>query len=121
MSNTIQNPIPDEKRTDHLTQKEIDTIMEAVPANRRRGPLYALSFPNFRLFFIGQLISVAGTWMQQVAQNWLVWEVTKDARWLGIVNGASALPYVAFAVWGGKAADRYPRRVMLIITQAVAM
>ncbi|HLK58678.1 MAG TPA: MFS transporter [Chthonomonadaceae bacterium] len=109
-------------RTESMTQAEVDEVMEAYPLqSARRGPLYALSFRNFRLFFIGQLISVAGTWMQQVAQNWLVWDLTHDPRWLGIVSGASALPYVAFAVWGGQAADRFPRRVTLIITQSVAM
>lgn len=109
-------------RTEEMSQTEVDDVLEAHPVQSgRRGPFYALTFRNFRLFFIGQLISVAGTWMQQVAQNWLVWEVTHDSRWLGIVNGASALPYVAFAVWGGQAADRFPRRITLIITQAVAM
>lgn len=128
MSNTIQNSPPDTQptasnnnRTDHITQEEADAIMESVPANRRRGPFYALTFRNFRLFFVGQLISVAGTWMQTVAQNWLVWDLTKDARWLGIVSGASALPYVAFAIWGGQVADRFPRRATLVITQSVAM
>jgi len=86
-----------------------------------RGPFYALTFRNFRLFFVGQLISVAGTWMQTVAQNWLVWDITHQGRWLGIVSGASAIPYVAFAMWGGHVADRYSRRVVLVWTQSVAM
>ncbi len=90
-------------------------------AVRARSPFYALTFRNFRLFFIGQFISVIGTWMQTVAQQWVVYDLTKSAAWLGIVSGASAIPYVVFAIWGGQVADRYPRRTTLLITQSAAM
>src|SRR5437588_3971490 len=86
-----------------------------------RGPFYALRFPNFRLFFVGQLISVAGSWMQLVAQQWLVYSLTHQSKWLGIVSGASAIPYVIFSLSGGKAADRHSRREILIRTQSAAM
>ncbi len=88
---------------------------------RPRGMFYAMRFPNFRLFFVGQLISVAGSWMQLVAQQWLVYSITHSSAWLGIVSGASAIPYVAFSLAGGRAADRYSRRSILIWTQAAAM
>ncbi len=107
-------------RTDAMTQPEVDRAMDSLPG-ARHGPLYALSFRNFRLFFVGQLISVAGTWMQAVAQGWVVWDITHQARWLGIVSGAGAIPYVLFAIPGGNAADRRPRRDILVWTQAVAM
>jgi MFS family permease len=87
----------------------------------RIGPFYALRYRNFRLFFIGQVISVAGTWMQTVAQQWLVWSLTHDARWLGIVSGASAIPSVLFAAAGGSAADRHSRRAILVWTQTAWM
>ena len=61
---------------------------------QKRGPFYALSFRNYRLFFYGQSISVAGTWMQTVAQQWLVWELTHSPYWLGLVNSANALPFL---------------------------
>lgn len=80
-----------------------------------------MRFPNFRLFFIGQLISVAGSWMQLVAQQWLVFSLTHSSGWLGIVSGASAIPYVLFSVAGGHAADRYSRRTILVWTQSAAM
>src|SRR5690242_2961217 len=86
--------------TDSMTQAEVDTALSSVPAVRARGPFYALSFRNFRLFFVGQLISVAGTWMQTVAQNWVVWDLTRDPRWLGFVSAANAIPYVMFSIWG---------------------
>lgn len=89
--------------------------------NSNRGPFYALSFRNFRLFFIGQFISVAGSWMQVVAQSWLVYEITKSPAWLGIVSGASAIPYVLFSIWGGQVADRHPKRTILVWTQTLSM
>lgn len=108
-------------RTDAMTQFEVDAAIASAPAIKRRGPLYALSFRNFRLFFFGQLISVAGTWMNTVAQQWLIWELTHDPRWLGIISGARAIPYVLFAIHGGEIADRYPRREVLVWTQVISM
>lgn len=100
---------------------EADTVREAILPGPKRSPLYAFQFRNFRLFFYGQTISVVGTWMQTVAQNWLVWELTRSAQWLGIVNGVSAIPFVLFALWGGQLADRLPRRSILIWTQVAMM
>lgn len=108
-------------RTDAMEQPQVDATMASLPRVRRRGPLYAMTFRNFRLFFVGQLISVAGTWMQQVAQNWMVWELTHDPRWLGFVAAASAIPYVLFSILGGQIADRYPKRTILIWMQTVQM
>ncbi|MDE2125627.1 MAG: MFS transporter [Armatimonadetes bacterium] len=77
---------------------------------------------NFRLYFYGQLISVAGTWMQTVAEQWLVFQLTHySPLWLGIISGARAIPYVLFAVPGGHVADRYSRRVVLVWCQTVMM
>ena len=90
-------------------------------SDNKPGMFHALTFRNFRLFFYGQLISVAGTWMQDVAQKWLVWEVTHSPKWLGIVSGANAIPFVVFAIWGGQIADRYSRRTILVWTQTIAM
>ncbi|HEV2471524.1 MAG TPA: MFS transporter [Chthonomonadales bacterium] len=100
-----------------LHDQPVETGVESVQVS----PFYAMRYRNFRLYFIGQLISVAGTWMQTVAQGWLVWSLTHSAQWLGIISGASAIPYVAFSVWGGKVADRVPRRFTMIWTQVVAM
>lgn len=91
------------------------------PTQERDSPFVALRYRNFRLFYYGQTLSVAGTWMQTVAQNWLVWEITKDSRWLGIVSGANAIPFVLFAAWGGQTADRHSRRHILLVTQFISM
>jgi MFS family permease len=107
--------------TDSMTAAEVDEAIETIPARNPLSPFYAFTFRNFRLYFYGQSISVAGTWMQSVAQQWLIWQLTRSAAWLGIVSGASAIPYVLFAVWGGQMADRYSRRNILICTQAGAM
>src|SRR5437763_475770 len=104
-------------RSTDLPQAEIDAAFAAAPISRARGPFYALAFRNFRLFFVGQLVSVAGTWMQQVAQNWVVWDLTHDPRWLGFVSAANAVPYVMFSVLGGHIADRYSKRTILIWMQ----
>ncbi|MCW3097554.1 MAG: Arabinose efflux permease [Chthonomonadaceae bacterium] len=115
------SPSPVPYRTEAMTQSEVDAAIASAPAIKKRGPLYALSFRNFRLFFVGQLISVAGTWMQTVAQQWLVWELTHKPIWLGYISGASAIPYVVFALHGGEIADRVPRRNVLVWTQVLAM
>ena len=76
---------------------------------------------NYRLFFTGQLISLIGTWMQQVAQAWLVLQLTGDPIWLGIVATAQFLPVMVFGLFAGVAADALPKRRVLIATQASMM
>jgi MFS family permease len=87
----------------------------------RSGALAPLASPNYRRFFVGQLISVAGTWLQIVAEGWLVYQLTHSPAWLGIVAGAGALPGLLLTLWGGQIADRYPRRSILMVTQSAFM
>jgi MFS family permease len=81
----------------------------------------ALRHRNFQLFFSGQLISLIGTWMQSVAQSWLVYRLTGSALLLGSVGFASQIPVFLFAPLGGIAADRINRRYIVISTQVAAM
>ncbi len=81
----------------------------------------ALRHRNFQLFFSGQLISLIGTWMQSVAQSWLVYRLTGSALLLGSVGFASQVPVFLFAPLGGIAADRYNRRHIVIATQIASM
>ncbi len=90
------------------------------PAGWRRT-FAALRFPNYRLWFTGQLISVFGTWMQMTAQGYLVYDLTRSAAYLGYVAFASGLPTWVFMLYGGVVADRLPRRRLLVITQAGMM
>ena len=74
---------------------------------------------NFRLFATGQVISNTGTWMQRVAQDWLVLELTHGSGTaIGIATGLQFLPLLLFSLWGGMIADRYPKRRVLMVTQA---
>ena len=78
----------------------------------------ALVVRNFRLYFIGQIISVSGTWMQSVAQGWLILQITHhDAFLLGVSIALQYLPMLLFGSYGGVLADRYNKRVILYATQ----
>jgi len=80
----------------------------------------ALSVRNYRLYFTGQVLSNTGTWMQRVAQDWLVLDLSgTSAIALGITTGLQFLPYLMFSLWGGTLADRFSRRRMLVWTQSV--
>jgi MFS family permease len=81
----------------------------------------ALRHRNFQLYFGGQLISNAGTWMQVIAQGWLVYQLTHSDLALGIVGFAAAVPALIVSPWGGVVVDLVPKRTLLIITQASAM
>ena len=76
---------------------------------------------NYRLFFTGQAISLVGTWMQQVAQAWLVLQLTHDPIWLGIVAAAQFLPVMVLGLFAGVAADALPKRRVLLWTQTAMM
>ena len=83
--------------------------------------LRAFRHRNYQLFFGGQLVSLVGTWMQQVAQAWLVLELTNDAFWLGVVAAAQFVPVMVFGLFGGVLADALPKRQTIFVTQAVMM
>ncbi len=89
--------------------------------SRWQAGVRALRHRNFQLFFSGQLISLIGTWMQSVAQSWLVYRLTGSALLLGSVGFASQVPVFLFAPLGGIAADRLNRRSIVIATQTAAM
>jgi MFS family permease len=81
----------------------------------------ALYHPNFRLYFAGQLVSVSGTWMQTVAQGWLVFHLTRSELWLGVVACAAGVPSLLFSPLAGLIVDRMSRRRILFITQTTQM
>src|ERR1700690_4527497 len=87
----------------------------------RGNPFAALRHRNYQLYFGGQLISNAGTWMQVIAQGWLVYQITHSDLTLGIVGFASAIPTLIISPWGGVVVDRVPKRTLLILTQIGAM
>ncbi|MFL5770105.1 MAG: MFS transporter [Chloroflexota bacterium] len=96
------------------------TIRSPGPITQFHG-LRAMRHRNYRLFFFGQLISLVGTWMQQVAQGWLVLQLTHDPLWLGLVSVAQFGPVIVFGLFGGLIADQWPKRRTLLATQASSM
>lgn len=83
-----------------------------------QNPFHALRHRNFRLFSIGQFISLAGTWMQVVALGWLVLDLTDSPFYVGLVSTLTSLPILLFTLWGGVLADRVHRRRALILLQS---
>ena len=82
----------------------------------------AFAHRNYRIFFVGQLVSLVGTWMQQVAQAWLVLDLThNDPFMLGLVTALAFLPVLVLGLFGGLIADALPKRRTLIVTQVVQM
>src|SRR5437588_2648061 len=89
---------------------------------RRRPPgmFDALQVRDFRLLWIGMIISNAGSWMQMIGQGWLVLQLTNSPFWLGMVAFARAVPVLAFSLFAGAVADRVDRRRLLLVTQSTA-
>lgn len=83
--------------------------------------LRAFRHRNYRLFFCGQSLSVIGTWIQLIAMSWLVYRLTGSAWLLGVTGFAGQIAILLFAPFGGIWADRFERRKLLIVTQALAM
>jgi MFS family permease len=104
---------------------EVDEAGGDVPAQDRWGgrltAFRALRHRNFRLFFIGQLISLIGTWMQMVAQSWLVLKLTNSSLMLGVVSFASFMPIVLVALFAGVVVDHVDRRRLIIGAQTLLM
>lgn len=83
-----------------------------------RGTFQSMHVRNFRLFFAGQLISQAGTWMQTIALGWLVLHLSHNSGFaIGLVVALQFLPTLLFGVWGGVIADRFDKRAVLLCTQ----
>ncbi len=86
-----------------------------------RHTFRALRYRNYRLFFWGQLVSLSGTWMQQTAMSWFVYQITNSKFLLGLVAAIGSAPMVLSSVWGGALADLYPKRSILVATQSAQM
>ncbi len=92
-----------------------------LPPGRNSGRFSALRFRDFRLFWTGQIVSYSGTWMHSTAQGWLVYSLTKSPFYLGVVSAASWLPILLLSLVGGAVADRFRKRNLLLMTQALSM
>jgi MFS family permease len=79
----------------------------------------SLSVPNYRRYFTGQVISISGNWMQNVAEMWLVVQLTGNGVSVGLTAALQFLPIMLFGAWGGLLADRVSKRRLLIVTQSL--
>ncbi|HEX8088423.1 MAG TPA: MFS transporter, partial [Blastocatellia bacterium] len=94
---------------------------QRVRVERLQVAVRALRHRNYRTYFFGMLVSFTGTWMQSVAQSWLIYRLTGSAWLLGLVGFASQVPIFLFAPVGGVIADRHSRHHIIIFTQTLAM
>lgn len=98
------------------------SLTPARPQRRSINPFRTLQVhPNFRLFWIGQTVSLIGTWMQQVGQGWLALELTNSAFLVGLVAAAGSFPVLLFSLYGGVIADRHNKLRVVIICQALLL
>jgi MFS family permease len=109
---------------------ETARVPEDLSGRQRRMPVggitwrhtfRALRHRNYRLFFWGQLVSLIGTWMQQTAMSWFVYEITNSKFLLGLVSAVGSAPMALSSIWGGSLADLYPKRSILVATQSAQM
>jgi MFS family permease len=120
--------LPRRGRADDEKRDQDDAVgLEAAPAAPTaasrdfRDTFLALGVRNFRLFWLGQLISVSGTWMQTIGQAWLILSLTSSAFAVGTVTTLQYLPITFLVLFGGVFADRVPKRGFLVGTQSAAM
>ncbi|WP_228265936.1 MFS transporter [Microlunatus elymi] len=100
----------------------LDTAPESMAAAKFRWPraFSALQVRNYRIYVCSQLVANTGLWMQRIAQDWLIRELTGSATAVGITVACQFLPVLLFGMFGGLVADRFPKRKVLMITQSVA-
>ncbi|WP_055546643.1 MFS transporter [Streptomyces sp. NBRC 110028] len=91
---------------------------DTTAAPEKGGMFRSLRVRNYRLFATGAVISNTGTWMSRIAQDWLVLSLTGSSTAVGITTALQFLPMLLFGLYGGVIADRYPRRKLLLVTQA---
>ncbi len=94
-------------------------MSQRAPTVRSRT-LRSLQYRNYRLFISGHAVSVVGTWMQRVAQDWLVLELTDSAVAVGIATALQFVPILLFGLWAGVLVDRVDRRRLILCTQAAS-
>src|ERR1051325_11753259 len=113
-----------------MASTETARVPEDISGRPRRLPVGGVSWPltfralrhrNYRLFFWGQLVSLVGTWMQQTAMSWFVYEITNSKFLLGLVAAVGSAPMVLSSAWGGALADLHPKRSILVATQSAQM
>jgi MFS family permease len=103
----------------------LSSVVQALPLQHltavTRRTFRSLRVRNYRAWFVGQTVSMSGTWMQTVAQTWLVYALTHNALYLGLTAALQFLPILVFGTYGGVISDRLDKRHVLIVTQSLFM
>jgi MFS family permease len=96
---------------------------DMVPERRisPRNTFAAMRYPNYRIWFAGQFVSLFGTWMQVTAQGYLAYQLTKSSAFLGYVAFANGVPVWLFMLYAGSVADRVPRKTLMLYTQSAML
>ncbi len=102
----------------NATPQDEESVLQAPTA---LALLHVFRHRNYRLFFVGQLVSLMGTWMQSVAQGWLVYTLTHSPFLLGLTSFCGLVPVFFMSAFGGTISDRVDRRRMLVVTQSLSM
>jgi len=121
---TASSPDMDEQNIGGIAKvsdAKIDSGQQAISRSKLTLALRAFKHRNYQLFFGGQIISLTGTWMQLVAQSWLVYRLTGSAAMLGFVGFSGQIPVFLLAPIGGAFADRHNRRNIIVFTQTASM
>src|SRR4051794_18396850 len=84
-----------------------------------RDTFSALRIPNYRRYYVGQAVSMTGTWMQMIAQSWLVLQLTHSSVQLGVIVALQALPVLLLGPYGGVIADRVNKRRLMVVLQSL--
>ncbi len=100
---------------------EVAESVRHVEAGSRGGSFAVLKYRNYRLWFFGQMISMMGTWMQNMAQGWLVYQITGSRLALGLIGFAGSIAQVILMLPAGLVADRFPKRTIMLVTQGTMM
>jgi MFS family permease len=96
-------------------------ILDPTPPRWRIGTFRSLRHRNYRLYFIGQVVSLTGTWMQNAALALLAYELTGLSAWTARIMAAQLVPMLVLGGWGGALADRYAKRTIIFVSQAVML
>src|SRR5262245_45212082 len=109
--------------TTHESLSAREVVVVGSPQGERgwRGTFRALRHRNYRLFFVGQFVSLIGSWIQLTALMWLAFHLTGTSRWPAIVAAAQMAPAFLLGAWGGVLAERRPRRQLVFLTQSALM
>ncbi|MGM7776876.1 MFS transporter [Arthrobacter sp. KNU-44] len=122
VSQPIIDSLAASSRISHAAEPDTVTQPIAVVSERLpwRHTFISLKVPNFRIFAVGHFVAVIALWMQRIAQDWLVLQLSGSVTAVGITVALQFMPSLFLGPWGGMMADRFPKRRILIVCQSVA-